>query len=118
MRLDVWLWATRFFKSRSQATAACRAGRIRLNDHVAKAAAEVKPGDVLTWRQDFRERRIIVQQLLPKRVAAPLAATAYRDESEPEPPRQSRIGVRDPGAGRPTKRDRRQLDDWHGWKRD
>lgn len=112
------MWAARFFKSRSLATAACRAGKIRVNDKVAKASAEVKVGDVITWRQDFRERKIAVKELLPKRVSAPLAAEAYRDDSPPAPPRMARIGVRDRGAGRPTKKERRELDEWHGWKRD
>jgi ribosome-associated heat shock protein Hsp15 len=115
--LDSWLWAARFFKSRSLATAACRAGKVRVNDKVAKASTEVKPADVLTWRQDFRERRITVVELLPRRVSAPLAAEAYKDDSPPPPPRLGRIGVRDQGAGRPTKKERRELDQWHGWKR-
>lgn len=119
MRLDSWLWAARFFKSRSQATAACRAGKVRVNDTVAKAAAEVKPGDVITWRDALRPREITVVQLLPRRVSAPLAAEAYRDTS-PELPSREEIGsvpIRDRGAGRPEKRDRRQLDDLRGFSK-
>jgi ribosome-associated heat shock protein Hsp15 len=119
MRVDQWLWTARFFKSRSQATAACRAGRVRINDKVAKAASEVKPNDEVTWRERLRPRRVIVLALLPRRVSAPLAADAYRDLSPALPTRaeQAAAGVRDPGTGRPTKQERRQTDAWLGFRR-
>ena len=119
MRIDSWLWTTRFFKSRSQATAACRAGRIRLNDSLAKASAMVKPGDVITWRDPLRPRIVTVVELLPRRVSAPLAAAAFEDASPPVPTREERgsVPMRDRGAGRPEKRDRRKLDDLRGFNK-
>jgi len=119
MRLDSWLWVVRFFKSRSQATAACRAGKIKVNNLVAKAAAEVKPGDVITWRDPLRPREVTVVELLPRRVSAPLAAAAYTDSS-PALPSKEEMGslpLRDRGAGRPEKRDRRQLDQLRGFNK-
>jgi ribosome-associated heat shock protein Hsp15 len=119
MRVDQWLWTARFFKSRTQATNACRSGRVRVNDKVAKAATEVKPGDEVTWRERLRSRRVVVVALLPRRVAAPLAAEAYTDLSPALPTRaeQAATGVREPGTGRPTKQERRQTDAWLGFRR-
>ena len=119
MRLDSWLWTARFFKSRSQATAACRAGKVRVNDVVAKASAMVKPGDVLTWRDPLRARVVTVVELLPRRVSAVLAAAAFVDASPPVPAREEMgaVPVRDRGAGRPEKRDRRQLDQLRGFNK-
>jgi len=117
MRLDIWLWAVRFFKSRSQATAACRAGKVRLNDVSAKASAQVKPGDVVSWRDPLRNREVKVVELLPRRVGAPEAVKAYVDSSEPLPTKeeQGSLPVRDRGAGRPEKKDRRDLDQLRGF---
>ncbi|MDR2895925.1 MAG: RNA-binding S4 domain-containing protein [Propionibacteriaceae bacterium] len=119
MRIDAWLWAARFFKSRSLATTACRGGKVRLNGVIAKASAEVKPGDKLTWRDQLRQRQVVVRLLLPRRVGAPEAAEAYLDQSEPIPSRveQGAVGLRDRGAGRPEKRDRRELDSLRGYKK-
>jgi len=117
MRLDSWLWAARFFKSRSQATAACRAGKVRLNDAVAKAPAQVKPGDVVSWRDPLRPREVQVVELLPRRVGAPQAVKAYVDHS-PALPTKEELGavpIRDRGAGRPEKKDRRELDQLRGF---
>ncbi|PZR52165.1 RNA-binding S4 domain-containing protein [Xylanimonas oleitrophica] len=120
MRVDVWLWAVRLFKSRSAAATLLRAGRVRVNGYPAKASASVKPGDRVTWRDPLRERDVEVVELLPKRVGAPLAVKAYVDHSPPVPPREERlaVGIRDRGAGRPTKRERREIDRLRGARRD
>ena len=111
VRLDAWLWGVRMYKTRSAATAACRAGHVRLNGQPAKAAQAVKPGDTIRLRQPGRERILEVTGLLSKRVGAPEAARHYRDHSpEPIPRELLAVPRRDRGAGRPTKRDRRQLD--------
>jgi len=119
MRLDAWLWTTRFWKSRSQATTACRGGRIRLNGRVAKPAAAVAVGDRIAWRDPLRQREVEVVALLPRRVGAPEAALAYLDHSEPIPPKaeQGALPLRDRGAGRPEKRDRRDLDQLRGYQK-
>lgn len=110
-RVDSWLWAVRLFKSRSQATAACRAGHVRVNDDRAKPATPVRVGDRVVVRGGERERVLEVARILVKRVGPPVAATAMIDHSPPLPPRELTPAVpqRDRGAGRPTKRERREI---------
>jgi ribosome-associated heat shock protein Hsp15 len=119
MRIDQWLWVVRLFKSRSQATAACRSGRIRLNGAIAKASAHVAIGDTVTWKDPQRIRDITVLALIPRRVGAPEAATTYQDNSEPVPPKEltGALPQRDRGAGRPEKKDRRDLDRLRGFQK-
>ncbi len=120
MRVDLWLWAVRLFKSRSAAATLLRAGRVRVNGHVAKASHNIKVGDRVTWRDPLRDRDVEVVELLLKRVGAPLAVKAYVDHSPAIPPREERfaVGVRDRGTGRPTKRERREIDQLRGVRRD
>jgi ribosome-associated heat shock protein Hsp15 len=115
-RIDVWLWAVRRFKTRSAATAACRAGHVRLNGERAKAAQPVRIGDEVRVRVDGFDQILVVRSILLKRVGAPLAATAVEDRTPPPPPRElvAAVPVRDRGAGRPTKRDRRELERLRG----
>ncbi|MGX1696720.1 RNA-binding S4 domain-containing protein [Microbacterium keratanolyticum] len=112
-RIDSWLWAVRIYKTRSAATTACRAGHVRLNGEKVKAAQSVKIGDELRIRIAGFDRHLIVRQILVKRVGAPLAAAAYDDRTPPREP-QAVLGVRDRGAGRPTKRERRDIDKLRG----
>ena len=116
VRVDAWLWAIRVSKTRSAATAACRAGHVRVNDERAKAAQSVKVGDEVRIRLDGLERILVVRGLLVKRVGAVVAVTLYDDLTPPPPPREERPAtvVRDRGAGRPTKRDRRELEKLRG----
>jgi ribosome-associated heat shock protein Hsp15 len=116
MRVDVWLWAVRLFPTRSKAAALLRAGRVRVDGQVAKAATQVKVGDRVVWREPLRSREVEVVALLPKRVGAPLAVQAYVDHSPPVPTRDERaiVGLRDRGSGRPTKRERRDIDRLRG----
>ena len=111
-RVVAWLWAVRVTKTRSAATAACRAGHVRVGGERVKAAQTVRPGDEVRVRLDGRERVLVVVQCLVKRVGAPVAAAAYEDLSPPPPPREevAHVPVRDRGAGRPTKRERRELE--------
>ena len=120
MRVDVWLWAVRLFKSRSASATLLRAGRVRVNGVVAKASHSIKVGDRITWRDPLRDREVEVVELLPKRVGAPLAVKAYLDHSPEIPAREERfaVGVRDRGTGRPTKRERREIDQLRGVRRD
>lgn len=115
-RADAWVWAVRLTKTRSAATAACRAGHIRVNGERAKPATTVRVGDRVEVRLHDQVRIVEVRQLLVKRVGAPVAQAAYIDHSPPPPPRErvAPAGVRDRGTGRPTKRERRQLDKLRG----
>jgi ribosome-associated heat shock protein Hsp15 len=111
-RVDRWLWAIRLYKTRSLATDACRGGHVRVNGAPAKPATNVKVGDRVEAQAYGRQRIFEVVEVIDKRVSAPIAATCIIDHSPPPPPREfvAPIFVRDPAAGRPTKRDRRKLD--------
>jgi ribosome-associated heat shock protein Hsp15 len=111
-RVDSWLWAVRVYKTRSAATTACRAGHIRVNGDKVKAAQALKIGDEVRIRISGFDRILLVRQLLVKRVGAPLAAVAY-DDRTPEREPQAALALRDRGAGRPTKRERREIDRLH-----
>ncbi|SRR5260221_9536858 len=110
-RVDIWLWAVRLYKTRSAATAGCRGGHVRVNNVAAKAASPVKVGDRIEAFVE-RERILEVVKIIDKRVGAPVAVTCFVDHSPPAPVvrRQPRVAVRAPGAGRPTKRERREID--------
>ena len=113
LRVDKWLWAVRIYKTRAEATDACRGGHVRVNGAAAKASTVVRAGDRVETFVHDRERILEVVQLVEKRVGAPVAATCLIDHSPPPPPREERLVplfTRDAGAGRPTKRDRRALD--------
>lgn len=109
--MDVWLWAVRIYKTRSDATAACRGGHVRVNRATAKASTPVKVGDRIEAFVE-RERTLEVSVVIDKRVGAAVAATCLIDHSPPVPvvKREPRVFVRERGTGRPTKRERRELD--------
>jgi ribosome-associated heat shock protein Hsp15 len=111
-RVDKWLWAVRVFKTRALATAACRGGHVRVNGAPAKPAATVRVGDTVEARVHERLRILDVARVIDTRVGAPVAAECVVDRSPAPPSREAApaVFVRDRGTGRPTKRDRRQLD--------
>ena len=112
-RVDRWLWGVRIYKTRSLATDACRGGHVKVNGATAKPATVVKVGDRVETFVHDRERVLEVAGIVDKRVGAAAAAECIVDHSPPAPPREERLAPlfsRDPGAGRPTKRDRRALD--------
>ena len=113
-RVDRWLWAVRVFKTRSQATDACRSGHVEINGAPAKAASTVRVDDRVEVRFGGRDRAFRVVEVIDKRVGAPLAATCLVDESPPVVTDEwiAPLFVRDPATGRPTKRQRRQLDEF------
>lgn len=114
-RLDVWLWAVRLTPSRSAATELCRSGRVTCNDLPGKAATQVKVGDRIAARIAQRQRVVEVVQLIDKRVGAAVAAECLVDHSPPVPRDEAPpVAARERGAGRPTKRDRRQIDRLRG----
>jgi ribosome-associated heat shock protein Hsp15 len=109
-RVDRWLWAVRLYKTRSEATAACRGAHVRVNGSPVKPATPVRAGDRVEARVHGRDRVLEVVHVLDKRVSAALAAESVVDHSPPPPDAVAPIFLRDPAAGRPTKRDRRRLD--------
>lgn len=111
-RIDRWLWSVRAFKTRSLATEACRSGHVAVNRAVTKPSTLVRVGDTVTIRIAGRDRVLEVAQVIDKRVGAPLAAECFVDHSPPAPPpdKTAPFLVREPSAGRPTKRDRRLID--------
>ncbi|MDH3294110.1 MAG: RNA-binding S4 domain-containing protein [Acidimicrobiia bacterium] len=120
VRVDKWLWSVRVFKTRTSASAACNAGRVRVNDEVAKPATRVDVGDLVEARRGDRLFIHRVTNVIEKRVGADRARECYDDQSPPAPERSAHSGLaptggaRERGAGRPTKRERRQIDRLRG----
>lgn len=117
IRVDKWLWHARFFKSRSLATRLVSAGRLRVNRrNIAKPHFQVGPGDVLTFAKGPHIRVIEVLAIGKRRGPAAEASTLYEDLSPPQPRKRAPdepdpvAARRDPGSGRPTKRERRATD--------
>ena len=117
VRIDARLWAVRVYKTRSAATTACRAGHVRVNGDRAKAAQPIGPGDEVRVRIAGFDRTLVVRKTIVKRVGAPVAAEAYEDHTPPPPAREevAFVPIRDRGAGRPTKRERRDIDKLRGY---
>jgi len=115
-RVDRWVWVVRLTRTRAAAAAACRAGHVRINGDHAKPASPVHVGDEIRVRGDGDERIVEVAQIIEKRVGAPAAALAYIDRTPPPVPREhvAIAAQRDRGAGRPTKRERREIDKLRG----
>ncbi|MGG7463066.1 MULTISPECIES: RNA-binding S4 domain-containing protein [unclassified Plantibacter] len=112
VRVDAWLWAVRLTKTRSAAATACRAGHVRVNGDRAKPAQAVRVGDEVRLRVAGFDRIVEVKAVIAKRVGAEVAATCLVDHSPPPPSKEqlSAVPQRDRGAGRPTKRERRDLE--------
>lgn len=110
-RVDRWLWSVRLAKTRAEAATACRGGHVRINDRPAKPAAPVRVGDRVRARVHDRNRIVEVTRVIEKRVGAPVAQECYLDHTPVEPSGPAPVFARrERGAGRPTKRDRRMLD--------
>jgi ribosome-associated heat shock protein Hsp15 len=113
VRVDSWVWSVRLAKTRSAAAAACRAGHVKVNGERVKPAHVLKAGDEVRVRLTDWERVVVVSRLIRKRVGPPVAAECFVDNSPPRPPRETvplPAAVRDRGTGRPTKRDRREIE--------
>jgi ribosome-associated heat shock protein Hsp15 len=115
VRLDKWLWAVRVFKTRTLAAAACRLGRVTIDGQQVKPSREVRINDIVVILKDEISRHYKVLQTLRVRVAASKVPEFAENQTPPAPPQPSRhfdagpYGIRPKGAGRPTKKDRRQI---------
>ena len=122
LRIDKWLWAARFYKTRSLAVEEIDKGRVRINDLEAKPSREVKAGDTVALRQGTVIRTVVVHGISSQRGPAPVAQQLYEETQESlalkTQAAEQRHLVSDPASslerGRPTKRDRRTLDKAQG----
>jgi ribosome-associated heat shock protein Hsp15 len=120
VRLDKWLQVARMYKTRTQATHACDLGRVKVNGQQAKPHRQLVPGDRVELLQGDWERVLIVKELRDKPVPKAEAAGLYDDQSPPRPApdplarlmRRPPI-LREAGAGRPTKKERRDIERWN-----
>ncbi len=118
MRIDKWLWAVRQYKTRSLATEACEKGRILINEKSVKPSRLINENDEISIKRTGLTRKLRVLKLSLNRLNAKLVSEYYTDltpvhEIEAYKARLTKITIfRDPGTGRPTKRDRRTLDDF------
>lgn len=108
-RIDIWLKLVCLFKHRADATEACKGGHVKINGQRVKPAAPVKVGDLIELFAGLEYRRVIVQALPTTNVSKEVARTMYVDET-PAKPKIETVNVRERGAGRPTKRDRREIE--------
>jgi len=123
VRLDKWLWAARFYKTRALAAEEIGLGRVAINGAPAKASREPRVGDLLSLRQGAVVRTVQVLSLSATRGPAPVAQGLYAETAESIAARQKaaearRLAAEPAGSieqGRPTKRDRRRLADWQRW---
>jgi ribosome-associated heat shock protein Hsp15 len=115
-RIDKWLWHARVVRTRSAAAALSDAGLVRVNGARIDASSRlVRPGDVITVALDRNVRILKVQGFAERRGSAETARPLYDDLTPPpEPPREPQAGAREEGAGRPTKRERREIDRLQG----
>ena len=123
VRLDKWLWAARFFKTRGLSADEIGKGRVQVNGQVAKASREVRVGDTIELRQGLVARTVLVKGASDQRASAPLAQLMFEEtpdsiERRTQQALERRLNTEPSLAieqGRPTKRDRRQLADWNRW---
>jgi ribosome-associated heat shock protein Hsp15 len=123
VRLDKWLWAARFYKTRSLSADEIGKGRVQVNEQVAKASREVRIGDRIELRQGRVARTVVVKAASEQRGSASVAQQLYEETPESIERRTQQALERRMNAepalaieqGRPTKRDRRQLVDWNRW---
>ncbi len=119
-RLDKWLWAVRLFRTRPLAAAACRAGEVTIDDRPLKPSRDVRPGDTIHVRQGVMRRTVVVLGVPPSRVGAARVPEFLEDRTPPEERQKVKeqaiqhLLARERGTGRPTKRDRRDLEAWLG----
>lgn len=122
VRIDKWLWAVRIYKTRSMATEACRKGHVSIGNVPVKPSRMVHAGEILKVRKSPITRTFRVLQLAEKRMPASLTLSHLEDITPPQElelldmQKNMRWITRDPGTGRPTKKERRDLDDFFDWQ--
>jgi ribosome-associated heat shock protein Hsp15 len=118
VRIDKWLWCVRVFKTRSLATEECRAGKVKINGQETKASHTVKVGEVIEVHVEQLKRILLVKDILDRRVSAKIAVDFVEDQTPAEEierlrmARKTNFEKRDRGVGRPTKRERRDIDEF------
>ncbi len=118
IRIDKWLWSTRFFKTRSLATDACRRNLVKIDDSIVKPSKEVRIGDLVKLKKGPLNQTVRITALVEKRVAAPVANQCYEDltpQTEYEKANDKRFILQNNALrtkGRPSKKDRRDLEDF------
>jgi ribosome-associated heat shock protein Hsp15 len=116
VRIDKWLWCVRIFKTRSQATIACKSGKVKVNDSNCKPSHEVKSGEIISISLSALQKTIKVKELLTGRVSAKLVEDYLEDLTPKEEyekqkiKRETGFEYRQRGIGRPTKRERREIE--------
>lgn len=126
VRIDKWLWAVRIFKTRTLATKEVRGGGVRINEDSVKSSTHVTLGDRVQVRKNGILNQFVVQKLIDKRVSAVLAEQCYEDVTPEEEKRKydaqfigkGKVEIRDKGDGRPTKKQRREIDEFKDYKDD
>lgn len=114
VRVDRWLCAARIFKSRTAAQDACAGGHVRVNQNSVRASHLLRVGDRVEASAPRGRVILVVVALGDKRLSPPAARLLYEDHSPPPPPPEAQLAVRDRGAGRPTKADRRRIERFRG----
>jgi ribosome-associated heat shock protein Hsp15 len=109
-RIDAWLKHVCLVRQRSEATDACRGGHVKINGQRVKPAAPVREGDVIEFLKGTNYHRVVVSGLPEKQLSKEQARTMYIDETPKQEIDLTRIAFRERGSGRPTKRERRELD--------
>lgn len=117
-RIDKWLWAVRVFKTRTEAADACKGGKVKVNGDAVKPSHELKVGEIVKVQQGILRKTLSVKALLEKRVGAKLVTDYVEDLTPEEEYEKLRVqkemnafGTGYEGKGRPTKKDRRRMDD-------
>ncbi len=121
VRIDKWLWSIRIFKSRTLATDACKAGKVKIGNDNIKPSYQIAEGDIVTVKKEGFNFQFKALQLIEKRVGAPIAITCYEDVTPVEEKSKyaewflngaPSLEKRERGVGRPTKKERREIDDF------
>jgi len=116
VRIDKWLWSVRIFKTRNQATLACKSGKVKISDHAVKPSREVRTGEVISISMESIKKSVKVLELVGHRLGAKLVAGFMEDLTPAEEYRKSLLHknsgleFRVKGIGRPTKKQRRELE--------